>query len=38
MKLLWVSFAVGVLILFTSCDEVENLLNETENGKITATS
>ena len=36
MKLSLVSFVVGIAILIISCDEVENLLNDTEDGKITA--
>jgi len=36
MKISLVSFVVGITILFISCDEVENLINDTEDGKITA--
>ncbi|UCH66282.1 MAG: hypothetical protein JSW63_03900 [Ignavibacterium sp.] len=36
MRLLFVSFVVGIAILFISCDEVENLVNDTRDGKITA--
>jgi len=36
MKISLVSFVVGIAILVTSCDEVENLLNDTDDGKITA--
>jgi hypothetical protein len=36
MKISLVSFIVGITILVISCDEVENIINDTEDGKITA--
>jgi hypothetical protein len=36
MKISLVSFFFGVTILVTCCDEVDNFLNDTEDGKITA--
>jgi len=36
MKLSFVSAIVGIAVLVLSCDEVENLLNDAEDSKITA--
>ncbi len=36
MKISLVSIVVGITFLVISCDEVENLLNDTADGKITA--
>jgi hypothetical protein len=36
MKMSLVLFVVGIAILVISCDEVDNIINDTEDGKITA--